>query len=88
MKSRTIGSKRSKGAWLAASAAVLFAGGVACGSNGGDVAKVQCHGANDCKGQSECATDHSDCTGLNSCKGKGWVHLTAEMCTEKGGTPG
>ena len=44
--------------------------------------KVKCEGANGCKGQSACATDHSKCSGLNSCSGKGWVYLSAEECKE------
>lgn len=81
---------RSKGSWLAASAAALFcAGGLACSSDGTDgatTARVQCNGANDCKGRSECQTAESGCAGLNSCKGKGWLMVTREMCERKGGT--
>jgi hypothetical protein len=72
---------------LAASAAALFLGGACATSDEPtDIAKVQCHGANGCKGQSECATAHSDCTGLNACKGKGWVYLSPEACETAGGT--
>ena len=41
---------------------------------------VQCEGVNGCKGQSECATDHSACHGHNDCAGKGWIKMTAEEC--------
>ncbi len=78
---------RAKAAWLAASAAVVFAAGCAPGEEGDTaVAKVQCDGANACKGQSECQTAHSECTGMNSCKGKGWISLSAEECEQVGGT--
>ena len=78
---------RATGAWLAASAAVVFASGCSPAGEGDPaVAKVQCDGANACKGQSECQTAHSDCTGMNSCKGKGWISLTAEECEQAGGS--
>lgn len=74
-------NKRS--AILAASAAALFVSGaatqgVAGHHEGGEM--VQCEGVNGCKGQSECATDHSACHGHNDCAGKGWIKMTAEEC--------
>ena len=49
---------------------------------------VKCQGINACSGKGECgAADGShDCSGKNSCKGKGWVKVSAEECTEQGGT--
>ena len=78
--------RKGKRALLAASAAVAFCAG--CGSEATDdskLAKVQCEGANGCKGQGECATAHHECGGLNSCKGKGWIALSADECREAGG---
>jgi hypothetical protein len=77
---------KNKRAWLAATAAICF--GAACTPEGDAtaIAKVQCDGANSCKGKSECATAHSECNGQNSCKGKGWVQLTPEECESAGGT--
>ena len=74
-------NKRS--AILAAAAAAIFVTGGATQAGatdheGGD--KVKCEGVNGCKGQSECATDHSSCNGHNDCAGKGWVELSAEEC--------
>ena len=76
-------TKRS--AVLAAAAAALFVSGaatqaVAAHHEGGE--KVKCEGVNGCKGQSECATDHSSCNGKNECAGKGWVEMSAEECKE------
>lgn len=76
----------SKTTLLAAAAAALVTSGIASMAQadhhekGED--KVKCEGANGCKGQSTCATDHSKCSGLNSCAGKGWVYLSAEECEE------
>ena len=44
-------------------------------------AKVHCVGANQCKGQSACATKASNsCAGQNSCAGKGFVEKTKAEC--------
>ncbi len=53
-----------------------------------EASEVKCAGVNGCGGQGECAAADGthDCGGKNSCKGKGWVHTSAEDCTEKGGT--
>jgi len=68
---------------LAAAAAALFTAGGSAGladTAHAEDEKVKCEGVNGCKGQSECATDHSDCNGHNSCKGKGWKEMTKEEC--------
>lgn len=50
--------------------------------------QVKCTGINECKGSAECAAADgtSSCKGQNACKGKGWVSVSAEDCTTKGGT--
>ena len=54
--------------------------------SGEKVAKIQCNGANDCKGQSGCKTALNDCAGKNGCKGKGFITTaSADECTSKGG---
>ena len=52
--------------------------------------KVKCMGINECKGQSQCGvpgTAGNSCAGQNDCKGKGWLQVSAEECTTKGGKP-
>ena len=73
----------AKGIAIAAAAGACFLAGVttsgqALADSHGD--KVKCHGVNSCKGQSECATEHSQCQGENQCKGKGWIKLTKAEC--------
>jgi uncharacterized membrane protein len=79
---------------FAAAAAALFA--AACGgstpapadasSESASAAVVKCLGAHDCKGQSQCGVEGGHaCAGQNECKGKGWVKLSPEECTSKGG---
>jgi hypothetical protein len=48
--------------------------------------KVKCLGINECKGQAQCGVPggHS-CAGQNECKGKGWLQVSTEECTTKGG---
>ncbi len=74
-------TKRS--AILAAAAAALFTTGLAGGAGAAHHEageKIHCDGANSCKGQSECKTDHSGCNGQNDCSGKGWVSMTKAEC--------
>ena len=65
----------------------------------GDTAKaktIKCFGVNACSGQSACdvpdgrvsvgSKGHA-CAGQNDCAKKGWVQLTADECTAKGGEP-
>ncbi len=47
---------------------------------------MHCEGVNACKGQGACASAKHDCAGKNECKGKGWVDMSADECTAKGGT--
>ena len=75
----------NKRAFIAASAAALFAMGgmatVASAETG-----VKCVGANSCKGTSACKTASSSCKGQNSCKGQGWNEAaSAADCIAKGG---
>jgi uncharacterized membrane protein len=72
-----------RSAVIAAAAAALFVSGAATQAmadhhEGSE--KVKCEGVNGCKGQSECATDHSSCNGHNDCAGKGWVKMTPDEC--------
>jgi hypothetical protein len=48
-------------------------------------AMVHCGGINECKGKSLCATDKTSCAGANACKGQGWIDVSADDCTAKGG---
>ena len=71
---------------LAIAAAGLFLAGTSAGvAADTKQAKVQCTGANGCKGKSDCATATSSCHGQNACKGQGWLKLTEKECLEKGG---
>jgi len=72
------------GGVLAAAAAALLLSGQVAPSVAADHEEelVKCHGVNGCKGQSECATDHSACNGENSCAGKGWIKMTQAECDE------
>ena len=75
------------GAAVAVAAAGLFLSGtVAATAADKTEAKVQCHGVNACKGQSECGTARSSCHGQNACKGQGWVTLSEKECAAQGGT--
>lgn len=75
----------TKSAFLAVTAAAVFALGLAGRATAGDGA-VKCGGANSCKGTSACKTALSSCKGQNSCKGLGWVETTSETeCRAKGG---
>jgi uncharacterized membrane protein len=74
-------TKRS--AVLAAAAAAIFVSGtagIASAAHHEGEEQVKCHGVNECKGQSECNTDHSACNGKNDCAGKGWIKMSAEEC--------
>jgi hypothetical protein len=73
---------------IAAAAAGLFLSGAIDPAAAADKtqAKVQCHGVNACKGQSECGTARSSCHGQNACKGQGWVTLSEKECAAQGGT--
>lgn len=45
-------------------------------------AKVNCAGANACKGQSACKSAANACKGQNACKGKGFVETGSSFeCT-------
>ena len=71
---------------LAVTAAALLS---ACASTDTQVSsseKVECLGANSCRGHSACATANSACKGKNDCKGQGYLLISAEQCAEKGGT--
>lgn len=75
----------TRAAFLAASAAALFALGVAARAGAGE-GKVKCSGVNSCKGTSTCKTALSSCKGQNSCKGLGWIETSSEAdCQAKGG---
>jgi uncharacterized membrane protein len=80
---------------FAAAAAALFVAGCskpaeeappATAATAAADGNVKCVGINECKGQSQCGVPggHS-CAGQNDCKGKGWLQVSAEECTTKGG---
>lgn len=76
----------TRSAFLASSAAALFALGLATQATAGD-GTVKCSGVNSCKGTSSCKTALSSCKGQNSCKGLGWIKTDSEAeCRAKGGT--
>ena len=74
---------------LATSAAALFLAGCATpGTDGGTPAtqtKVNCAGANACKGLSECHSAKNECAGQNGCRGQGWLSLTPQECKKATG---
>ena len=82
--------KKLSGIALATAAAALFISG--CSTMGGmekaskSEGTVHCAGVNSCKGQTSCKSATNDCKGKNSCKGHGWLPMTKDECTEKGGT--
>lgn len=53
---------------------------------GEKTANVHCMGVNDCTGKGACKTPKNDCAGKNACKGQGFIDITAEDCSAKGGT--
>ncbi len=72
-------------------------GATAADGKTADVAKatkIKCFGVNECSTQGACDVPDNrvepgskghDCAGNNTCKGKGWVQLTTDECTAKGG---
>jgi hypothetical protein len=75
----------TKGALIAAMAAGLFSVSAPLVATAADNDKVQCQGANSCKGKSACHSAGNACAGQNSCKGKGWIQTTEKECKAKGG---
>jgi hypothetical protein len=76
------------GALLATAVGVLFTTQplLAENSQQSQSATVKCVGANNCKGQSECASKVNSCKGQNSCKGKGWITTSSsQQCEQRGG---
>jgi len=52
----------------------------------GELSMVHCGGVNACKGQSACKSAANACKARNNCKGQGWLRLSEQACSEKGGT--
>lgn len=76
------------GSLIAAGAAALILSGCAdYGSKpvSANVAQVHCLGVNSCKGTSDCKTAENACKGMNACKGHGFLSMSAQECTDKGG---
>lgn len=71
-------NKKLSGLILATAAAGLFA--TANVVTAAEEAKVQCDGANACKGKSACKTASNSCKGMNSCKGKGMEMMSKKDC--------
>ena len=76
----------TKGALIAAMAAGLFTVGAPLLAHAGDAAKVQCAGANACKGKGSCHSASNACAGKNGCKGKGWTEMSEKDCKAAKGT--
>ncbi|MPV85921.1 BufA2 family periplasmic bufferin-type metallophore [Ostreibacterium oceani] len=70
---------------IAISAAAMISGLAVSTTAQADETKGKCMGANECKGQTACATAEGSCAGTNSCAGKGWIVTTEAECAEKGG---
>ena len=83
----TTKSTAGKGALLAVGAAALILAGCASSgsTNTASAAKVHCAVLNSCKGSSDCKTAENACKGQNVCKGHGFLAMTADDCTAKGG---
>jgi len=47
---------------------------------------VHCYGVNSCKGHNDCGGENNSCKGMGSCKGTGFLSMSAEECSDKGGT--
>ncbi len=62
---------------IVATAAAVFAAGTFVATSAS--AKVQCPGANACKGQSACKSSANACKGQNACKGKGFTETTTSI---------
>ena len=81
-------AKKASGVAIATAAAALFLSGmsgVAVAAEGAASANVHCYGVTSCKGTSACKTASNACKGQNSCKGQGFLSMSAEDCTKKGG---
>ena len=72
-------ARKATGIAIAAAAASLFAVAAAPVVNA-QGAKVECHGVNACKGQSECKTAKTECKGHNACKGQGYKEMSKAEC--------
>lgn len=79
-------ARKATGIAIAAAAASLFALAAAPVVHA-QGAKVECHGVNACKGQSECKGAKSECKGLNGCKGQGFKVMSEKACKEAKGKP-
>jgi uncharacterized membrane protein len=74
------------GTAIAIAAVSIVLAGAAPPAKAATTGKVQCVGANSCKGKSDCHTPKNACKGTNSCKGQGWIHKeSAQACAEAGG---
>jgi hypothetical protein len=76
------------GAALAVAAVSIVLAGTAPPAKAATTGKVQCVGANSCKGKSDCHTPKNACKGMNSCKAQGWVYLDSEKACEEAGGKG
>jgi uncharacterized membrane protein len=71
---------------IATAVALLFVGGgVVHAHNQAGAVQVRCFGINSCKGLTFCATAKNACAGQNACKGRGWLRVSREECSAKGG---
>jgi uncharacterized membrane protein len=79
---------KRKGIMLATTAAILICSQTFAADNNKSAPDkpVKCYGVNSCKGKGQCGgKDSNACAGQNACKGKGWLFMSTEECTKKGG---
>ncbi len=75
----------TKGAFIAAAVAGLFAAATPLAVSAKSEGSVHCQGVNGCKGKGSCHSADNSCKGQNGCKGKGWMSMAEKDCKDKGG---
>lgn len=63
--------------------AIAAAGLIGCAtdpSSPARVAKIECHGVNECRGQSDCGIARNQCGGGNACRGLGMKMMSEKEC--------
>jgi hypothetical protein len=80
-------TKNLMGKVAATALAGMFVAGSVVATTASAAEKVQCKGANACKGKGACKAGDAGCKKKNSCKGKGGCKMMTEaQCKKKGGT--
>ncbi len=82
-------SRTTNNVLMAAVAGLLSVGvlGSATAAHAED-AKVKCYGVNGCKGTGGCSGAGHGCAGKNACKGQGFVEMSKDDCSKRGGKLG